>query len=231
MKSPARLGESAPRTSTPSTTVDRGTAPVGLTTARGAAGGLGCSWRHPRRGRGQVGRCARCGGRGGGRLAWRRVRPRRSARSPHARRPLRPAPPDRRARRAPSGSAASPAATCSSRRRGSWSPGWSRCVMRAGDRAGPARASARGSTSPGSSSRSCSTSRCCCTRPRTRSWPGGSGFPVTSITLHFLGGMTADRGRGAPPARGVPDRGGRAADLDRGRRRRRRAVVRGARTG
>ena len=47
MKSPARLGESAPRTSTPSTTVDPGTAPVGLTTARGATGGLGLLMRPP----------------------------------------------------------------------------------------------------------------------------------------------------------------------------------------
>ena len=41
--------------------------------------------------------------------------------------------------------------------------------------------------------------RCCCTRRRTPSWPSGYGFPVSSITLHFLGGVTAIEGEARKP--------------------------------
>ena len=44
------------------------------------------------------------------------------------------------------------------------------------------------------------------------------GFPVSSITLHFLGGMTAIEGEARNAARGVHDRGRRPAHLARGRR-------------
>ena len=43
------------------------------------------------------------------------------------------------------------------------------------------------------------------------------GFPVSAITLHFLGGLTAHRGGGEEAAAGVLDRGGRAAHLAGGR--------------
>ena len=43
------------------------------------------------------------------------------------------------------------------------------------------------------------------------------GFPVNSITLHFLGGMTEIERRAADAAPGVLDRGGRAAHLARRR--------------
>ena len=55
------------------------------------------------------------------------------------------------------------------------------------------------------------------------------GYPVTSITLHFLGGMTAIEGEARTPAPGVLDRRRRAADLARGRRRGLGAVARDAR--
>ena len=41
------------------------------------------------------------------------------------------------------------------------------------------------------------------------------GFPVTSITLHFLGGVTAIEGEARIPAAGVLHRGGRSGDVDR----------------
>ena len=87
---------------------------------------------------------------------------------------------------------------------------------RASSRSSPGWAS--GSTSPASSSPSCSTSRCCCTRRRTPSSPSASATASHSITLHFLGGMTEIDGHVAQAAPRVLDRRRGAADLDRGRR-------------
>ena len=87
-----------------------------------------------------------------------------------------------------------------------------------------ARPRCPGSTSPASPSRSCSTARCCCTRSRTRCMARGYGFPVISINLHFLGGVTEIEGEAATPRR-VRDRRRRPAHVARGRRRGGRPLV------
>ena len=202
MKSPARLGDSAPSTSTPSTGVDR-------RSAGEAAAGARCSCADSRR-----------------RPPTARRRPPRSpatpsdslgsvrasttASEPHAR-----APPPRPPGHVPGRARSRGIDVLVALARGSWSPALIAVVMAPAVEAGRARprrpevrrrARVRGPALPlGAAARGLARA----------DGPALRAARSRSITLHFLGGVTAIEGEAATPAAGVLDPGGRPADLAR----------------